>query len=205
MEQCDRAQARREIRRRVRRARQALSPRQRFERSHRLCRNLATSGLLRRYQRFSAFIANDGEIDIAPFMAQALAAKKAVYVPVIDGTNMWFQRLAPTSKLVENRFGIMEPVSARNHRIALIALDVVLLPLVAFDACGHRIGMGGGFYDRSFAFRRHRLHCTRPRLIGVAFEEQFVEHIPSEPWDVPLDGAMTDCTIRWFGSTSRNL
>jgi len=77
-------------------------------------------------------------------------------------------------------------------RTPLAALDIALVPLVAFDDYGRRLGMGGGYYDRTFAYLRHREHWRRPKLIGVAFEFQRVAELPAQPWDVPLDGIITE-------------
>src|SRR5690606_40461575 len=69
------------------------------------------------------------------------------------------------------------------------------LPLVAFDARGNRLGMGGGFYDRTFA-RAPRARTLRPRLVGLAHHFQQVASLPAEPWDIPLDAIATDATDR---------
>ena len=95
-------------------------------------------------------------------------------------------------RLVRNRFGIPEP-SLRQHRIALPwALDVILVPLVGFDSACRRLGMGGGFYDRTLGFLRHRTHWRRPTLIGLAHECQRVAELEAQPWDVPLDMVVTE-------------
>ena len=66
------------------------------------------------------------------------------------------------------------------------------MPLVGFDEQGTRLGMGGGFYDRSFAFRRQRRHWTGPQLLGLAHGCQKVSQLPTAPWDIPLDGIASD-------------
>ncbi len=79
-----------------------------------------------------------------------------------------------------------------------IELDALILPLLAFDTQGQRLGMGGGFYDRSLAALRHRRRWRRPRLLGVAHGFQEVSELPREPWDVPLDGIVTEQGYRSF-------
>ena len=74
-------------------------------------------------------------------------------------------------------------------------MDVILLPLVAFDRKGYRLGMGGGYYDRSLAFRRSRQQWRRPRLIGVAHSCQQHPGLPQQHWDVPLDCIITESEI----------
>mgnify|MGYP001455042479 CR=1 FL=1 len=84
---------------------------------------------------------------------------------------------------------IIEALLDRGWQVA--ALDLLIVPLSAFDAAARRIGMGGGFYDRTFAFSRIR-PCMAPKLVGLAHDFQRVEQLPIEPWDVPLHGVVTD-------------
>lgn len=97
-----------------------------------------------------------------------------------------------------NRFGIPEPDVAPSSALAARDLTLVLLPLLGFDARGNRLGMGGGFYDRTFGFRRDG-RSGPPHLVGVAFACQEVAAITPEPWDVALDGALTEHGWRAFG------
>ena len=94
------------------------------------------------------------------------------------------------TELTLNRFGIWQPLSGRS--LDVCELDVVVTPLVAFDQNGNRIGMGGGYFDRTFAFLRHRDNWLRPKLIGVAFECQQVEEISPNPWDIRLFRIFTE-------------
>ena len=89
-----------------------------------------------------------------------------------------------------NGFGIPEPSEA--ERLEPAAMDAVLLPLLAFDRRGTRLGSGAGYYDRSFEFLRDRVRPSKPLLIGVAYGFQEVEHLPEQPWDVPLDFIATE-------------
>ena len=95
-----------------------------------------------------------------------------------------------------NAYGIAEPTG--RVLINPRRLDLVLTPLVAFDAYGTRLGMGGGHYDRSFHFLLHRRHWLRPKLIGVGYRFQQVPVIRRQPWDIPLWAAVTDrSTVRF--------
>ncbi len=101
---------------------------------------------------------------------------------------------SPEAPLTRNRFGIEEPPLSAPW-INTRALDLVLAPLVAFDDQGNRLGMGGGFYDQHFGALPKRLH---PLLVGVAHELQRAEALPAAPWDVPLDGILTESGWRTF-------
>ncbi|MCP1363185.1 5-formyltetrahydrofolate cyclo-ligase, partial [Halomonas sp. BBD45] len=123
-----------------------------------------------------------------------------VYLPVLrplSDNRLWFVHYHADTPMVANRFGIREPHTRHGaHRARQLppwALDLVLLPLVGFDDDGNRMGMGGGFYDRSFAFVRYRR--PRPRLIGVAHDCQRVERLPVASWDVPLDAIVSDARV----------
>jgi len=98
--------------------------------------------------------------------------------------------------LVSNRYGIPEPDLAPASLIAPKDLTLVLLPLLGFDRLGHRLGMGGGYYDRSFAFR-HDL-AAPPTLIGVAYACQEVDALGRDEWDVPLDALASERELLCF-------
>ncbi len=149
-------------------------------------------------RRVAVYIAMDGELDPAPLAAAARAAGKQVYLPVLgerDDEPMVFLPWNPDTPLAPNRFRIPEPVTGAP--VAAQELDLVLAPLVAFDLRGHRLGMGAGFYDRSFAFLQDR-RITRPLLLGLAYARQQVDSLPPEPWDVPLVGVATEQQLHHF-------
>lgn len=90
-----------------------------------------------------------------------------------------------------NRFGILEP-AAIGAPMPAKQFDVVLVPLVAFDRAGNRLGMGAGFYDRAMAFRLNNPKTLRPLLVGLAHHFQEVNSLNAQAWDVPLDVILTD-------------
>jgi len=144
-------------------------------------------------RHIAVYIAMDGEIDPAELIAHARTAGKTLYLPVLEHADdgiLEFAPWQPETPLYPNRFRIPEPrVSAESLRAAQ-DLDLVLTPLVAFDVHGNRLGMGGGYYDRSFAFLKTGVR--KPLLIGLAYEFQRVSVLPAEPWDVPLAGVASD-------------
>lgn len=140
-----------------------------------------------------------GELDAAPLLERAWAMGKAVYLPVLTGDALQFAPYRPGTPLRRNRFQIPEPEISPAEWLPPSALDLVLTPLVAFDSTGTRLGMGGGFYDRSFAFLRDPAWSGhRPRLVGLAYEFQRVETLVRQPWDVPLDAVATEKAWRIF-------
>ncbi len=123
---------------------------------------------------------------------------KQCYLPVLHPVargRLWFARWQPGDVLHPNRYGIPEP-SWKTHTLASAwALDMIILPLVAFDARCNRMGMGGGYYDRSLAWRLRRGIWKGPMLIGYAYEAQKLGQIHVAPWDVPLDAVVTESAL----------
>ena len=117
---------------------------------------------------------------------------RQVLLPALHGDTLWFLPCDRHTPLAPNRFGIPEPDVAPEARCRPRDLDLVLMPLVAFDASGNRLGMGGGFYDRTFSYLRNRTFWKKPMLLGVAYEFQRLETIASHPWDIPLQGIATE-------------
>jgi 5-formyltetrahydrofolate cyclo-ligase len=163
-----------------------------------LARRLVGCVRLRRSQRIGCYLAQDGELDLAPLMKRLRNIGKQLYLPVLRGPRLWFMPLDSRTRLVRNRFGILEPDAPASARCLPQALDLVLAPLVAFDNSGRRLGMGGGYYDRTFAYLLNRRYWRRPLLIGIAYDLQRVPALVARRWDVPLDGIATESGLRYF-------
>ena len=183
------------LRRMLRNARRALTPREQREAALGLYRQLAQHPLFRRAKHISLYLPTDGEIDPRLLLRAAQRRGKATYLPVLSAwprTKMVFQRVRPGDKLLPNRFRILEPRADAHRQRKVWALDLVLLPLVGFDNEGGRLGMGGGFYDRSLAYLARRNTWRKPTLLGLAHECQQVDRLAQASWDVPLAGTVTD-------------
>lgn len=130
--------------------------------------------------KVALYLAADGELDPAPIATRARQEDKSLYLPVITtGNALHFHRWRHGAPMATNRFGIPEPTG--NEAVPARDMDIIFLPLVGWDVRGGRLGMGGGFYDRS-------LHGVQgPTLVGLAHECQRVEVIPMQDWDVRLD------------------
>ncbi|WP_205596274.1 5-formyltetrahydrofolate cyclo-ligase [Modicisalibacter sp. 'Wilcox'] len=188
---------RRALRRTLRQRRRALSPRQQRQASEALCRRLRRLPEVQRARHVALYLPNDAEIDATPLIDWLRRRGVRVYLPVLRPlaeNRLWFVHYHAGTPMVSNRFGIREPDTRHGahhaRQLPPWALDLVLMPLVGFDDHGNRLGMGGGFYDRSFAFTRRRR--PRPRLIGVAHDCQRVDELPVAGWDIPLDAIVSD-------------
>ncbi|MHA6494899.1 5-formyltetrahydrofolate cyclo-ligase [Pseudomonas borbori] len=184
-----------QLRRQLRQQRRALSAVAQRQAGQALYRQLAHHPLFRRARHIALYLPNDGEIDPRSLLSAAQRRGKATYLPVLSPwprTKMVFQRIRPGETLIANRFGIAEPRRNPKRQRKIWALDLVLLPLVGFDRFGGRLGMGGGFYDRSLAYRKMRKNWHKPTLLGLAHGCQQVDRLATASWDVPLDATVTD-------------
>lgn len=190
-----------ELRRRMRRRRRALSEAEQYRAARQLQRIAVRSGLLGRRRNIAFYLPAGGEIDVLPLLQRAHSMGRRCFLPVLDPMTrerLWFMPWRPGERLLGNRFGIGEPALGAHRRVAASKLDLILMPLVAFDDRGNRLGMGGGYYDRSLAFLARRRRWRRPTLCGVAHDFQRVAALPAEPWDVPLDACVTERRLLRF-------
>lgn len=143
-----------------------------------------------RAQTVALFLSFDGELNTTPLIEALWRAGKNVYLPVLhpfSPGNLLFLRYTPQSNLVTNRLKILEPKLDVRDVLPLNELDVLVTPLVAFDETGQRLGMGGGFYDRTLQhWQQHGLYP-----VGLAHDCQRVETLPVEQWDIPLPAVVT--------------
>jgi 5-formyltetrahydrofolate cyclo-ligase len=185
---------RQQLRSELRARRNSLSPSEQTQAAQSLLRKLMSLPLFLRSQHLALYWATDGEIDLTPTMIQLWKMGKSCYLPVIHPTQarkLWFVKYSPDTILKPNRFNIPEPDHRSTPKIPAKLLDLVLMPLVGFDSKGARLGMGGGFYDSTFAFK-HQKGQNKPWLIGVAHACQEVNELDTEAWDIPLNGVVTD-------------
>lgn len=178
------------IRQSIRAQRAQLSPQICLQASSEISHAIANTLWFRRSQRIAFYQAVRGEIDPFELMQQAWRKHKTCYLPVCDPLKqqkLLFSPYFPGDKLHPNRYGILEPCIKKHPLCKPFALDLVFLPLVAFDKYGNRLGSGKGYYDRTFAYLRRFSHPLKPMLVGLAYGFQEVEQITAQPWDIPLD------------------
>jgi 5-formyltetrahydrofolate cyclo-ligase len=179
------------LRKRLREQRRALPAAQRIAAADALAQRLLALPFAPREGHVAGYWAMDGEIALHVWQLR-LPSTLQYCLPILDDDN-GVLRFAPWragEALVANRYGIPEPADTRDA-LPAEAMAMIVLPLVGFDANGHRLGMGGGWYDRSLAFRRDR-PTPPPWLVGAGFESQRVDAIAAERWDVALDAICTE-------------
>jgi 5-formyltetrahydrofolate cyclo-ligase len=195
-------QTRAALRREARARRRALPAADRVATSLALARHLAASGWLRPGLRLAAYVALPEEIDVSTCLRLALGQGCSLWLPRIESLRAGRMVFAPASAALRlNAFGIPEP--ATSQRLGSRWMTLILLPLVAFDDRGARLGMGGGYYDRALAWRRWRTSWAGPRLVGIAHSSQRVERIAALPHDVRLDAVITEQGLTRFPKDPR--
>ena len=179
-----------ELRAKIRKRRLALLSQTQAHASNQLTLQLTKHPKIQSAQTIGLYLANDGELDPMPFIKWCWQHNKQVYLPVLHpfcSGHLLFLLFEKNSVMVKNIYGIEEPVLNVTKVCPLNQLNVLCTPLVAFDASGARLGMGGGFYDRTLAnWQKHQVYP-----IGIAHDCQQVDAIPVKHWDVPLPEIIT--------------
>jgi 5-formyltetrahydrofolate cyclo-ligase len=186
------------IRKHMRAQRKSLSAAEHGRRSRLAAKALAGLPMFRCGKRVALYLPFDRETDTAELIAAARRRGARVFVPVIVDRRHGRIRFYPfDGKTRRGTFGIGVP-SQLAHPTAPRWLDLIVVPLVGVDGAGRRLGMGGGFYDRALAFRRHRRRWPGPHLVGLAFDCQRTESSFAEAWDVKLDSLATESGLQHY-------
>ncbi len=184
--------SRRTLRQQLRSARRALPEALQQQAAVAIASRVMDTLATRTTRPVALYLANDGEPDTQTLIDSLWQQRACVTLPVIHPftrKHLLFLAYRPTTRMVTNRYGIAEPALSCTELVPLSEHGTVLLPLVGFDNQGNRLGMGGGYYDRTLAGCRQG--HNRPALIGLAHDCQQVEKLPIAPWDVPLDAIIT--------------
>jgi 5-formyltetrahydrofolate cyclo-ligase len=165
---------------------------------------LASQKLAQQYQQhfkslqstnIAIYLTNDGELDTGHLIETLFNVGHSLYVPKISTSQpgeMKFCRLKSDREFITNRFGIKEPLI--NEFIDIVEIEIIFLPLTAFDINGNRLGMGGGFYDRVLSKEHH----PSLKSIGLAYDFQEIEHCPVQSFDQPLNNLLTPTRMLEF-------
>jgi 5-formyltetrahydrofolate cyclo-ligase len=162
--------------------------------SHAVARHYADHPILAFAPSFSGYIAMRGELDVMPIFDIMERWDKVTSLPCIMGERtLMFRQWDRRAPLMRQPLGTQEPLATAPSIIPAL----VLVPLLAFDADGYRLGYGAGYYDRAMELMRQ--FPTPPLFVGVGYSAQEVDRIPSEPHDQPLDGILTELGVSMFG------
>ena len=182
--------------------RNALSPQQQQQHAQQAMRLLLRAPWTQRPKKIALYLAQDGELSTEPLFHALWQRHHRTYLPVLQthrGRPMAFAEVTTETDFQLNQYGILEPKVPHQYHLSGNQLDMVLMPLTCFDLNGNRIGMGGGYYDKTFAFKRDPQNRQRkPKLIGWAHQCQQLANIEANPWDVKLDGIITENYLYWF-------
>jgi 5-formyltetrahydrofolate cyclo-ligase len=185
-----RAEPRREVRRGLRQRRREATPPERMAAAEAIATGLLAHPRFPAAGYVAGYWATEGEVPL--HVLQMRLPEGVVWcLPCVQpGGTLMFGPWHPGDPLVANAYGIPEPELAPHSLLAPADMAAVVLPLVGFSADGHRLGMGGGYYDRSFAFRLDA--PAPPWLVGAAYSFQRLDSLPAQPWDVRLDAIATE-------------
>ncbi len=178
--------------------RRKINPAERQAAAENAANLFIASDFFRQSQHIACYYPRADEFDCLPIVQKIWAAGKKCYLPLLESDgekNLIFASYSPNDTLQPNRYQILEP--KKGQIIALEKLNLVLFPLVAFDLSGRRLGMGAGYYDRTFATLRSQKNQTC-HLIGLAYDAQQQDVLPEDPWDVALDGVVTESRLIIF-------
>jgi len=182
------------LRQQLRQNRRQLSRKQQQIHGRLLANKLCLNRYFRQVHHVAFYLPEDGEISSEYAIEKAWQQGKSVYLPVLSpyANELFFAPYTKNTRMKQNRFGIQEPDIAIRQCKKAHQLQLICMPLVGFDKNCNRLGMGGGFYDRSLHFRHHQKQWKSPKLIGFAHECQKLDQVPTEHWDIPVDGIITE-------------
>lgn len=184
----DCAEDRRQLRTELRARRRDFPEAERISAAERLAGNLLKLPFAPVRGHVAGYWAMDGEIALDPWQIE-LPAECVYCLPVLAVDRLCFAPWRPGDPLINNRYGIPEPEVGHAELLEAGQLTMVAVPMVGFDTKGQRLGMGGGWYDRSFAFRRE--DRPPPWMVGVAFDFQRLATLDAADWDIPMDAVCT--------------
>ncbi|RQW63759.1 5-formyltetrahydrofolate cyclo-ligase [Vibrio viridaestus] len=189
-------QTRQEFRQHIRKQRRDLSASEQLLASRNLIQQCTQLTEVENGQHFALYLSTDGELDTHPLIEWMWNNNKSIYLPVIHPFSkgqLLFLKYQKDTEMVSNRYGILEPRLKKDDIIPVNQLDIIFTPLVGFDRRGHRLGMGGGYYDRTLEPWFNTGQGAIP--IGLAHDCQFVDELPIESWDIPLPKIVTPTNI----------
>lgn len=198
-----------QLRQRLRQKRRQLSAIEQQRHSLKITQRIIHSRFFKHSRHIAFYLPSDGEVDLTLLIQRLFkpfnGRKKQCYLPVIVSRRDAIIRFAPFnqgSKMRKNCFAINEPVYQRRQLKSATHMDLILAPLVGFDAEGNRMGMGGGYYDRALQHLQPKSakghSIIKPRFVGIAHAIQKVEKLERQKWDIPLHAVVTEQALSYF-------
>jgi len=195
-----------QLRAQMRARRRSLPAAERAAASRQFAKIMQRARLLQPGRRVAVYLAHNHEADPRVLVQLARRNRCELYLPAITDyrrSRMEFLHYRADATLRANRYGIAEPDRKLARRISVKRLDLIVVPLVAVDRHGTRLGSGAGFYDRCLHHLRAGRRWRRPKLIGLGYEFQRVTPLAAQPWDVPLDALVTQKGLFWMRAMSK--
>ena len=179
------------LRQSIRKQRQSISTPNRKKFAKKLLSQVQKLSNFQKKQKIAIYLPNDGEIDTKSIKNFLENRGFSIYLPILVGKSLKFAKVGKNFR--KNKFGINEPIS--SHILNANQMNIIFMPLVGFDQNKNRIGMGGGFYDRTLEFKKRLQNYKNPKLYGLAFDCQKVDELYVQPWDVSMDAVITPTRI----------
>lgn len=189
-------QSKQKIRKNIIQKRKQLSVEEQKYCSNKIAKQLSQSHHFLNAKNIAYYLPVSGEADPTFIHQYPTATEKTFYLPIViheGGIRLFFAKINSDTRYQKNRYGIAEPIYSKKDLLPADELDLVIMPLVGFDHKGNRLGMGGGYYDRTFAFKGKQQQA--PILIGYAYDFQHIKQLQAESWDIPLDGVATESSL----------
>ena len=191
------SQNRKEIRSYIRIVRNSVTLTKQYDESNKIVRTAFNCNIIHNAKNIACFLSFDGEINTYPLILKLWLNNKNVFLPIVsssDSRKLFFVPFTCKSILYYNQYNILQPFYNMKDIILESDLDLIIVPLVAFDCRGVRLGMGGGFYDQFLKNWERKKFIP----IGMAYDFQFVNYIPRQPWDISLPIFLTPNKIHFF-------
>jgi 5-formyltetrahydrofolate cyclo-ligase len=181
-----------DLRQKLKAQRHALSAKDVAAASKNIAEKFWHSTISEHAKSIAIYQATAGEVDCRPLLEIAWARNLRVFAPILAGKQLNFAALNSDSEVTKNRFGILEPVYTNDTLVNPMELDIVIVPLLAFDTSLNRLGMGAGYYDRTFSFSKQQVGHPQPLLVGIGYSFQHVAALEAQSWDVPMHVVITE-------------
>jgi 5-formyltetrahydrofolate cyclo-ligase len=187
------------LRQQLKKQRQQLSQLQQTQAAAKMVQHLSQTHFYKKAQHIALYLPVNGEADPSTLFKNNSDPQKKFYLPVLSPMqekHLCFVQWHQNTVFKKNIYAIPEPLITASNQIAIKQLDVVIMPLLAFDKRGNRLGMGGGYYDRSFAFKQHNSTFKKPLLVAYAHQFQQQNKLLAQAWDVPFDAYVTETQFK---------